>query len=188
MPSNHLFFCHPLLPLPSILPSIRLFSNESALCIGWPTYRSFSFSYQSSQWIFRVNFLYVYINFIAYSFWDSPEDYIALFLYPFPSWVYWGSDNLTHLPAVTFQEWNWARTSHLTPSPLFFLHKRMGKRFCTIDLQLKKSRQEFGEAVQISNQEVIALHFFFFLINPKKATVCILNIQLSVFCLPSLFN
>ena len=44
MPSNHLFLCHPLLLLPSIFPSIRLFSNESVLRIRWPKYWSFSFS------------------------------------------------------------------------------------------------------------------------------------------------
>ena len=44
MPSNHLILCHPLLQLPSIFPSIRVFSNESALCIRWPKYWSFSIS------------------------------------------------------------------------------------------------------------------------------------------------
>ena len=44
MPSNHLTLCHPLLFLPSILPSIRVFSNESALLMRWPKYWSFSFS------------------------------------------------------------------------------------------------------------------------------------------------
>ena len=43
MPSNHLILCHPLLLLPSIFPSIRVFSNESALRIRWPKYWSFSF-------------------------------------------------------------------------------------------------------------------------------------------------
>ena len=43
MPSNHLVFCHLLFLLPSIFPSIRVFSNESALCIRWSKYRSFSF-------------------------------------------------------------------------------------------------------------------------------------------------
>ena len=43
MPSNHLMLCCPRLLLPSIFPSIRVFSNESALCIRWPTYWSFSF-------------------------------------------------------------------------------------------------------------------------------------------------
>ena len=44
MPSNHLILCHPLLLLPSIFSSIRVFSNESALHIRWPKYWSFSFS------------------------------------------------------------------------------------------------------------------------------------------------
>ena len=44
MPSNYLILCRPLLLLPSIFPSIRVFSNESALCIRWPKYWSFSFS------------------------------------------------------------------------------------------------------------------------------------------------
>ena len=44
MPSNHLILCRPLLLLPSIFPSIRVFSNESALCMRWPKYWSFSFS------------------------------------------------------------------------------------------------------------------------------------------------
>ena len=44
MPSNHLILCRPLLLLPSIFPSIRVFSNESALRIRWPKYWSFSFN------------------------------------------------------------------------------------------------------------------------------------------------
>ena len=43
-PSNHLILCHPLLLPPSIFPSIRVFSNESALCIRWPKYWNFSFN------------------------------------------------------------------------------------------------------------------------------------------------
>ena len=49
MPSRHLILCHPLLLLPSIFPSIRVFSNESALHIRWPKYWSFSFSLSSSS-------------------------------------------------------------------------------------------------------------------------------------------
>ena len=49
MPSNHLILCHPLLLLPSIFPSIRVFSNELALCIRWPKYRKYSFSIRSSS-------------------------------------------------------------------------------------------------------------------------------------------
>ena len=49
MPSNHLILCHPLLLLPSIFPSIRVFSNESALYIKWPKYWSFSFNISPSN-------------------------------------------------------------------------------------------------------------------------------------------
>ena len=49
MPPNHLILCCPLLLLPSIFPSIRVFSSESALCIRWPNYWSFSFSVSPSS-------------------------------------------------------------------------------------------------------------------------------------------
>ena len=49
MPSNHLILCHPLLILPSIFPSIRVFPNESVLRIRWPKYWSFSFSISPSN-------------------------------------------------------------------------------------------------------------------------------------------
>ena len=49
MPSNHLILCCPLLLLPSILPSIRVFSNESAVCIRWPNYWSFNFNISPSN-------------------------------------------------------------------------------------------------------------------------------------------
>ena len=49
MPSNHLILCHPLLLPPSIFPSNRVFSNESALCNRWPMYWSFSFSISPSS-------------------------------------------------------------------------------------------------------------------------------------------
>ena len=49
MPSNILILCHPLLLLPLIFPSIRVFSNESALCMRWPKYWSFSFNISPSN-------------------------------------------------------------------------------------------------------------------------------------------
>ena len=49
MPSNYLILCHPLLLLPSIFPSIRVFSSESVLHIRWPKYWTFSFSISSSN-------------------------------------------------------------------------------------------------------------------------------------------
>ena len=62
MPSNHLILCHPLLLLPLIFPSIRVFSNESALHIRWPKYWSFFFSISPSKEIpglisFRMDWL-----------------------------------------------------------------------------------------------------------------------------------
>ena len=62
MPSNHIILCHPLLFLPSIFPSIRVFSNESVLHIRWPKYWSFSFSISPSNEYsglisFRMNWL-----------------------------------------------------------------------------------------------------------------------------------
>ena len=62
MTSNHLILCHPVLLLPSIFPSIRVFSNESALHIRWPKYWTFSFSISpsneySGQISFRMDWL-----------------------------------------------------------------------------------------------------------------------------------
>ena len=62
MPSSHLILCHPLLLLPSIFPSIRVFSNESTLHVRWPKYWSFSFSISPSKEIsglisFRMDWL-----------------------------------------------------------------------------------------------------------------------------------
>ena len=62
MPSSHLIFCHPLFLLPSIPPSIRVFSNESTLRLRWPKYWSFSFSIIPSKEIpglisFRMDWL-----------------------------------------------------------------------------------------------------------------------------------
>ena len=64
MPSNHLIFCCPLLRLPSIFPSIRVFSEESVLHIRWPEYWSFSFSISPSNEhpgliSFRMDWLYL---------------------------------------------------------------------------------------------------------------------------------
>ena len=49
MPSNNLILCHPLLLLPSVFPSIRVFSNESVFCMRWPKYWSFSFNISPSS-------------------------------------------------------------------------------------------------------------------------------------------
>ena len=66
MPSNHLILCHPLLLLPSVFPSIRVFSNESALCIRWPKYWSFSFNIiPSNEYSGLISFRMDWLNLLA---------------------------------------------------------------------------------------------------------------------------
>ena len=66
MPSNHLILCHPLLLLPSTFPSIRVFSNESALPIRWPKYWSFSFSISpSSEYSGLISFRMDWLDLLA---------------------------------------------------------------------------------------------------------------------------
>ena len=64
MPSNHLILCHPLLPLPSVFPSIRVFSNESALRIRWPKYWSFSIS-PSNEYSGMISFRIDWFDLLA---------------------------------------------------------------------------------------------------------------------------
>ena len=67
MPSNHLILCHPLLLLPSIFPSIRVFSNESALRIRWPKYWSFSFSVSLfSEYSGLISFRFDWFDLLAF--------------------------------------------------------------------------------------------------------------------------
>ena len=66
MPSNHLSLCHPLLLLPSIFPSIRIFSNESVLHIRWPKYWSFSFGVSpSSEYSGLISFRTDWLDLLA---------------------------------------------------------------------------------------------------------------------------
>ena len=68
MRSNYLILCHPFLPLPSIFPSIRVFSNESALCIRWPKYWSFNFSISispSSDYSGLISFRMDWLDFLV---------------------------------------------------------------------------------------------------------------------------
>ena len=63
---NHLILCHPLLLLPSISPTIRVFSNESALCIRWPKYGSFSFSISPyNEYSGLISFRMDWLNLLA---------------------------------------------------------------------------------------------------------------------------
>jgi hypothetical protein len=66
MPSNHLILCCPLLLLPSIFPSLRVFSNESALRIRWPTYWSFSFTISpSNEYSGLISFMMNWLDLLA---------------------------------------------------------------------------------------------------------------------------
>ena len=65
MPSSHLILCHPLLLLPSIPPSIRVFSNVSALCIRWPKYWSFSFISPSNEQPGLISFRLDWLDLLA---------------------------------------------------------------------------------------------------------------------------
>jgi len=66
MPSNHLILCHLLLLPPSIFPRIRVFSNESAFCIRWPKYRSFSFNISpSNEYSGLISFRIDWLDFLA---------------------------------------------------------------------------------------------------------------------------
>ena len=65
MPSNYLLLCHPLLLLPSIFPSIRVFSNESALHIRWPKYWSFSFISPSNEQPGLISFRMDWLDLLA---------------------------------------------------------------------------------------------------------------------------
>ena len=66
MPSNHLILCHRLLLPPSVFPSIRVFSEESVLCIRWPKYWSFSFSISASnEYSGLISFRMDWLGFLA---------------------------------------------------------------------------------------------------------------------------
>ena len=66
MPSTHLVLCHPLFLLPSIFPSIRVFSSDSVLCIRWPKYWSFSFSISpSNEYLGLISFRMDWLDLLA---------------------------------------------------------------------------------------------------------------------------
>ena len=75
MPFNHLILCHPLLLLPSVFPSIRVFSNESALCIRWPKYWSFIFSMYTLLYLKQIT-----NKDLLYSTRSSAQCYVAAWM------------------------------------------------------------------------------------------------------------
>ena len=73
MPHNYLILCHPLLPMPSIFPSIKIFSNESVLCVRWPKYWSFSFNISpSNEYSGLISFRMDWLDFLAIPQESSP--------------------------------------------------------------------------------------------------------------------
>ena len=91
MPSNHLILCRPLLLLPSIFPSIRVFSNESAVCIRWPKYWSFSFNISPSnelplQYSGLENYMNYTVHGVAKS-WRRLSDFHLYLILMQESWV-----------------------------------------------------------------------------------------------------
>ena len=95
MPSNHLILSHPLLLLPSIFPSIRVFSEESFLCIRWPKYWSFSFSISpSNERLGLISFRMDWLDLLA----DPPA-------------IVFGAEN------TTLQHWAAALLDHMGPQP-----------------------------------------------------------------------
>ena len=71
MPSNHLILCHPLLLLTSLFPSIRVFSNESALCIRWPNSMHITLTHGSENHDLRASCLILYIKF----YWNTADPF-----------------------------------------------------------------------------------------------------------------
>ena len=86
MPSSHLILCRPLLLLPPIPPSIRVFSNESALCMRWPKYWSFTFSISpSNEHPGLISFRMDWLDLLAV--WGTVVDlWYSWVLYPLPLW------------------------------------------------------------------------------------------------------
>ena len=96
MPSNHLFLCHPVLLLPSISPTIRVFSNESALRIRWPEYWSFSFSISpSNEYSGLISFEIYWFDFLT-EFKSFDDNFWFLFVF----WLSCGLQDLSSQPSL----------------------------------------------------------------------------------------
>ena len=116
MPSNPLILCHPLLLLPSIFPSIRVFSNESVLRIRWPKYWSFSFSISpSSEYSGLISFRMDWLDLLAVqgTLKSLQHHWVLINVQHTIRWVYypilssqgnWNLKQLNNLPKVT-QAW-----------------------------------------------------------------------------------
>ena len=111
MPSNHLILCHPLLLLPSIFPSIRVFSNESAVRIRWPKYWSFSYNISpSNEYSGLISFRMDWLDLLAVQGTLTSVQFLRSIL---PGWIKWWP-----LPE-SLRAWGWERgtSSVLAPHP-----------------------------------------------------------------------
>ena len=122
MPSNHLILCHSLLLLPSIFPSIRIFSNESALCIRWPKYWSFSFNISPSNEhpgliSFRNKIKSPEIN---------PHIYGHLIFDKWGKSIQWGKDNLLYKGC-------WENDSYMKKNEIRIFPKAIHKNKLKVD-------------------------------------------------------
>ena len=104
MPSNHLILCRPLFLLPPIFPSIRVFSNESALCIRWPKYWSFSFNISpSNDYSGLLSFRMDWLDLLAGQGTHTIKGLERKMLKPFGLLSYISSDGGTSFPAHNIQ-------------------------------------------------------------------------------------
>ena len=90
MPSNQLILCHPLLLLPSIFSSFRVFSNKSVLCIRWPKYWSFSFSISPSNEYSRlISFTIDWFDLLAVqgTLKESSPHHIFIWIFSISMWI-----------------------------------------------------------------------------------------------------
>ena len=118
MPSNHFILCHPLLLLPSIFTSIRVFSNESVLCIRWPKYWSFSLNISpSNEYSGLISFRIEWLDLLAVqgtlkslfqhhnskaSILQHSAFFIVQLSYPYHVWIYMTTGKTVALTRRTF--------------------------------------------------------------------------------------
>ena len=118
MPSNHLILCRPLLLPPSISPSIRIFSNESVLCIRWPKYWSFSFSISPSNEYsglicFKIDRHFLCTSSLSFIHLNFKHNYMLEGKWKpgmmFKSWKTWAPQNKKSRRIDAFELWCWRR-------------------------------------------------------------------------------
>ena len=137
MPSNHIILCCPLLLLPSIFPSIRVFSNESALCMRWPKYWSFSLSISLSNEhprliSFRMDWLSLLVQGTLKSLLQHHSSKASILLCSAFLIVQLSHPYMTTGKTIALTRWTYIPTiSHYTPT-------LKGVHFCIANLYILK--------------------------------------------------